>query len=155
MKTAICQTYEEVTYAQSFATPKALHSRLKVPSAPQFWVELGEAVVNWLARILKMVEEKPIEERAYREIVVDQDDFAKTIWEHVARYRDQNGENPHAVLMGPDYYRDLIGDIRYAFDFRCEFRYAHRYERNGFMGVRIFCLPWMKGMLCVPDLTKP
>lgn len=152
--TSIVQTYPVYTRESLFVPPKPLTSQIRLPHAPQFWIEIFEGITNWLVRVLKMVQNVGLERTSYQEITVDPSKFAPLIWEHVYRFEAATGEHPAYVFVGRDIYRTMMDEIHRELSFMCEWRRTTRWGEVQYMGVTVVCLPWMKGILAVPNLDN-
>lgn len=101
------------------------------------------------------VEEGSPLSRTRREIVVDRWKIGECVVEHFLSYLRERGEPPYCMLIGSDEYHSFIRDEIYN-PFGCEasFRVVResRYGRVEYKGVKVICVPWMRGMICLHDI---
>lgn len=133
-----------------------LESSAKLPHAPQFWIEMGEIFTNWLIRIFKLGVPIPQQKVRHHEIVVDRARVGESVAEHFMQFTRETGDPPVCILMGRDIFEPLIGELRQQLSFDCSFRVAiqSRYRVMEYYGVRVICIPWMSGIIALPDISK-
>lgn len=131
-----------------------LVSSIRLPYAPQFWIELGEAICNWLVRVLRMCEMR-LDDIAYKEITINKDKVGAAISQHFIEFLNARGEPPARILMGRDYYYNLMGELYTQITFTANLRVYKRtqFATVEYNGVEVVCIPWMNGILALPDIT--
>lgn len=148
----VFQIYEAT--APVFAPAKPLRSSIRLPYAPQFFIEVAEGIANWLTRTFRMgdIAQDRVE---YREITVDPRSFEKTAYEHASQFMARTGEWPEVILMGRSAYFGLIGELSHMLRFRCEIRYHSRGLKHAqLFGIEVVCVPWMEGIIALPSLNE-
>lgn len=132
---------------------KPMHTSIRLPYAPQFWVELLESFTNWLARLLRMTTDKEWEQTTVHTITVNPAAYEKTVWEHSRRFMEQYGHPPKTVLLGRNEFRGFTEELYRQISFTATLRYGdHRGIR--YMNMEVILVPWMEGVLVLPDLNE-
>lgn len=94
------------------------------------------------------------EETTYTQISVQRDSVRDLIREqHNALYCLRGPGAIKGVILGPEEAERLTGEVtRDYYMVSCPSDFVSHYQRGEFQGIKLFVLPWAKGVTLLPDL---
>ena len=108
-----------------------------------------QKVCFWILRKLKCHSTmyEPEVDLNYQHHTIDTKDFAEQLIEQCELLQYCHGERPKKVLVGVNVYRQITGNpaIRKKLSFQASCS-------GSFMGLEIVIIPWMEGILVMPDV---
>lgn len=129
---------------------KELRRLIEVKDAFEFRPERGHVLLQkicfWFLR--KMGAYRVGESITVKTIQIDSDKFIDQLLRQRKSLFKFFNLDASRLLIGPDDFHSLMGEMQehYLFSFNAE------YYRNGeLFGIKVYVIPWMKGMLVLPN----
>lgn len=115
---------------------------------------------KWLQRLCFFVLEKLgchawDEETTYTQVSIKRDSVKVLIHEQWQALRYMNGPDAvRGVILGPEEARQLTGEVlqECCYSMPIPPTYHSPYQRGEYRGLKLFVLPWAKGVTLLPDL---
>jgi hypothetical protein len=79
------------------------------------------------------------------------DDICKTIEKHAIAYINAFGEDPAAILVGPDVHRQLLSSPQISY--QMDYQLIRRGNLN-VAGIRVILVPHLRGFAVLPNLIE-
>lgn len=97
-----------------------------------------------------------IKKRHWQEISIsfkefNTDDICETIEKHAIAYINAFGEDPAAILIGPDVHRQLLSSPQIAYQMKYQ---LIRHGNLSVAGIRVILVPHLRGFAVLPNLIE-